>query len=260
MIPMLSRTVGSRVEDLESSMKLMQTEIDNIQSEIRSMKEDMKKMMKQLELIVHKSINPPWNSTNPVIAFQKENRFSEIKQRKLGLPSFVGKDPDDWILTAERYFALNRLTNEERLEAAVIAFEGDAIRWFQWESKRSPMIQWGEMKLRLLKHFGSTIVGSGKQFLTLKQEGTVADYRRKYVNLAADLEGVSEEVFLSQFINGLQPMIKAEIRLFSPTNVSDAMDLASKIEEKNKIVNEHKSDGIWFNNKEEDDIHGRIRD
>ncbi|KAL7616164.1 hypothetical protein Lser_V15G03440 [Lactuca serriola] len=131
------------------------------------------------------------------------------------------------------------------------AFEGDAIRWFQWENKRSPMIQWEDMKLKLLKHFGITGHGSlFEKFLEVKQEDTVADYRRKYVNLAAPLEGISEEVFLSQFMKGLKPIIKAETRLVSPTNVSDAMDIASRIEVKNKTL---KSDGNGVDDHEEVD-------
>ncbi|CAH1440803.1 unnamed protein product [Lactuca virosa] len=214
---MMSPTLGSRVHKLESRMGIMQTEIGNIQSEFGSMKEDMQKIMKRLKVLVRN----------------------------------VGDDRQDWILRAEHHFSLNHLTNEERIEAAVVAFKGDAIRWFQWENKKSPMIQWEDMKLKLLKHFGITGHGSlFEKFLELKQEGTVADYRRKFVNLAAPLEGISEEVFLSQFMNGLQPMIKDEVRLFSPTNVSDAMDIACRIEEKN---NNLKSDGNAFDNQEEVD-------
>ncbi|CAH1440802.1 unnamed protein product [Lactuca virosa] len=235
---MMSLTV--RVDELESRMKLVQTEIGNVQSEIGSMKEDMQKMMKLFELFVRNVGND-----------REINRFTAIKERKLDLPSFDGKDPEDWIFRAEHHFDLNRLTNEERIEAAVVAFEGDAIRWFQWESKRSPMIQWEDMKLKLLKHFG--ITGSGslfEQFLEVKQEGNVADYRRKFVNLAAPLDDISEEMFLGQFMSGLQPMIKAELRLFSPENVSDAMDIASRIEEKNKSL---VSAGNWFHDEEEVD-------
>ncbi|XP_023760992.1 uncharacterized protein LOC111909400 [Lactuca sativa] len=233
-------SLTARVDELESRMKLVQTEIGNVQSEIGSMKEDMQKMMKLFELFIRNVGND-----------REMNRFTAIKERKLDLPTFDGNDPEDWILRAEHHFDLNHLTNEERLEAAAIAFEGDAIRWFQWESKRSPMIEWEDMKLKLLKHFG--ITGSGslfEKFLEVKQEGSVADYRRKFVNLAAPLDDISEEMFLGKFMSGLQPMIRSELRLFSPENVSDAMDIASRIEKKNKSL---KSAGIWFDNQEEVD-------
>lgn len=36
---------------------------------------------------------------------------------------FVNLNLDGWILKVERYFTLNRLMNEEKLEAGVMAFE-----------------------------------------------------------------------------------------------------------------------------------------
>ena len=55
--------------------------------------------------------------------------------------------------------------------------------------------------------------------------------------MAAPLEGIFEELFLSQFINGLSTNIKAEQRLLSPISLSDAMELANRIGEKNRVLN-----------------------
>lgn len=49
--------------------------------------------------------------------------------RKLDLPQFDGTKPDDWILRAERYFAFYRLNDEEKLEDAVVGFDGDVLLW-----------------------------------------------------------------------------------------------------------------------------------
>ncbi|XP_074323394.1 uncharacterized protein LOC141660315 [Apium graveolens] len=56
--------------------------------------------------------------------------------RKLDMALFDGSDPDGWIMRVERYFNFYRLSEEERLEAVVVALEGDALHWFQWEPKR----------------------------------------------------------------------------------------------------------------------------
>lgn len=47
--------------------------------------------------------------------------------RKLDMPIFDGTDPDGWVLRVDRYFNFYRLTEEERLEAVVVALEGDAL-------------------------------------------------------------------------------------------------------------------------------------
>ena len=52
---------------------------------------------------------------------------TDFRFRRLEMPLFDGTNPDGWILKAERYFAFHRFTNDEKLEAAVVAFEGDAL-------------------------------------------------------------------------------------------------------------------------------------
>ena len=47
------------------------------------------------------------------------------------MPVFDRMNPDRWALKAERYFNLNRFSNEKKLKAAVIAFENNALLWYQ---------------------------------------------------------------------------------------------------------------------------------
>ena len=61
---------------------------------------------------------------------------SNWKMRKLDLPLFDGTNPDGWILRAERFFHFYRLGEEDQLEAAIVALEGDALLWYQWERRR----------------------------------------------------------------------------------------------------------------------------
>lgn len=119
----------------------------------------------------------------------------------------------------------------------MIAFDGDALRWFHWENRRRLIKNWNELKCSMLKHFLSNSNGSlCEQFLALRQESTVEESRRKFMFLAAPLNDVSEEVLLSQFINGLDPMVKAEVRLLSPYNLNAAMKVAMKIKVKNRVA------------------------
>ncbi|KAJ9566908.1 hypothetical protein OSB04_002874 [Centaurea solstitialis] len=75
---------------------------------------------------------------------------------------------------------MNRLSKKEKLKVAVIAIEGDALKWFQWENKRHTIVTWEEFKKLLPIQFRS--VGEGslcEQFLAVKQETTVKDYKLK---------------------------------------------------------------------------------
>lgn len=60
----------------------------------------------------------------------------------------------------------------------------------------------------------------------MKQEGTIAEYPQNFLELAAPLEDLLDEVALGKFITGLKVDIRAEVRVVEPTHLGWAMDLA----------------------------------
>ena len=40
---------------------------------------------------------------------------SDLRGRRLEMPIFEGENPDEWIFRAKRYFAVNQLTDEEKI-------------------------------------------------------------------------------------------------------------------------------------------------
>lgn len=52
------------------------------------------------------------------------------------MPVFDGNNPDGWVFWAKRYFNMNRLTEAEKLDAAVINLDRDPLAWFQWGDGR----------------------------------------------------------------------------------------------------------------------------
>lgn len=104
--------------------------------------------------------------------------------KKLDLPMFDGENPDGWILRAERFFNFYKLAEEEQVEAAIVALEGDALLWFQWENNRRPIRGWDEMKRVMLQQFRPTSAGSlYEQWLSHQQTTTVVAYRRGFIEL-----------------------------------------------------------------------------
>ena len=47
--------------------------------------------------------------------------------RRLEMPIFTGENPDGWLFQAERYFNMNRLSENEKMAVAGVSFEGDAL-------------------------------------------------------------------------------------------------------------------------------------
>lgn len=149
---------------------------------------------------------------------------------------FDGTNPDGWILRAERYFSFYRLSEEEKIEATVVALEGKALLWVQYEHRRRPIERWEQAKTFLRRQFRSSSAGSlQEQWLAHVQEGTLAEYRMKFIELIAPLEDIPEEIALGQFLTGLKEDVRTEVRLFGPISVDQAMDLAIMVEDKLRL-------------------------
>ncbi|KAL4575031.1 hypothetical protein LXL04_021871 [Taraxacum kok-saghyz] len=161
----------------------------------------------------------------------------EYRHRKVDMLTFDRKDPDGWILQAERYFTIYQLIDEEKIEAAVLSLNGDALAWYRWTNRQQELRTWEEIKAMLLKRFRPIHGGDlYEQWPALVQTGTTDEYVRRFIELSAPLEGVTEHVALGNFLNGLKAPIKSELRLWAPQTWGRAIDLAQQIEEKNRAV------------------------
>ncbi|KAI0510225.1 hypothetical protein KFK09_010826 [Dendrobium nobile] len=157
------------------------------------------------------------------------------KVRKLKMPIFEGEDGHGWIYKVERYFAVNGLTDDEKLTAAGLCLEGKALAWYQWRDRREPIRTWREFKDCLLERFRAD--GGGdfyEQFFALTQEGTVADYRDRFEYLASRLDHISESALEGNFMKGLKPEIRTAVRVLEPRNLGKAMELAQLVEDQKK--------------------------
>lgn len=67
------------------------------------------------------------------------------------------------------------------------------------------------------------------------------NYRRRFIQLAAPLERVTEEVMLASFVRGLEPGIKNELRVSRHASLEEAMELATRLEVKNKELRSGRS-------------------
>ncbi|KAL2506316.1 Uncharacterized protein Adt_21937 [Abeliophyllum distichum] len=109
------------------------------------------------------------------------------------------------------YFNVNLLTEAERLEAAALCFNGDALAWYQCEAYRRPMRRWAEMKTALLERLSS---------------------------LAIRILNVYEEMLEENFVNGLKLEIRAEIKLMRHLGMDQIMDVAQRVEDRNVMLNQ----------------------
>lgn len=125
-----------------------------------------------------------------------DQRF-DFRPRRMEMPIFSGGDPDEWGYRAERYFGLQRLSEAEQLEAAIMCLEGAALHWFRWENSRRTIASWEELKGLLEKRFRSVTEGSlFDRLLRLRQGSSVQEYRRDFEALASSLGPVEDSLLV----------------------------------------------------------------
>lgn len=157
---------------------------------------------------------------------ERHNTMNEgWKQRRLVLPGFNGENRDGWIAKVEHYFSVYNLPETEKMTTAVVGLEGRALNWWQWIKHRKTITSWAELKSLLLHYFrphnGRSLC---EQWLSVIQEGTVAEYSEKFILYAAPLTHIPEDVILSTFIKGLKPLIHVELRMWNPDTIEMAID------------------------------------
>lgn len=55
-----------------------------------------------------------------------------------------------WIFRVERYFAVNEISEAERLQAVGVCLEGKALNWYYWMESLQQMLTWEDFKRELL--------------------------------------------------------------------------------------------------------------
>ncbi|KAI0501936.1 hypothetical protein KFK09_016881 [Dendrobium nobile] len=169
---------------------------------------------------------------------------TDTRMRKLKVPVFEGEDAYGWVYRVERYFAVNGVTEEEKLMAVPICLEGKSLAWFQWIEGRQPIRSWEEFKDLLLHRFRVSSEGTHyEQFMSLVQEGTVAEYRERFELLSGRLRGMPDDAMEGNFMKGLKPYIRAAIRVVNPRGIVGIMETAQLVEDKQKADQTRKSGG-----------------
>ncbi|KAF7811943.1 Retrotransposable element Tf2 [Senna tora] len=132
------------------------------------------------------------------------------KHGKLELPIFDGDEGIGWLFKVEHYFTLNKLSDDEKLEAS---------------------------KRELLRRFHQAQRGNGYEMLmALKQEESIAEFREKFDLLFAPLKNALEEMLIGAYQNGLKEEIRAELRMVKAQTLLEVVDLAHQIEERNMVL------------------------
>ncbi|KAL6544187.1 hypothetical protein OROGR_010684 [Orobanche gracilis] len=84
-----------------------------------------------------------------------------------------------------------------------------------------------------------------EQLLEIKQSKSIDEYRNKLISAAESLARDSEEIKLSEFVNGFETVFRVELRLRSPTCLEEAIQFAVNIEKRNRDLMRLRFGGDW---------------
>ena len=70
----------------------------------------------------------------------------ESLTRRLEISIFEGWNPEGWIFWVERFFLANKMTEEEKMEAATISLDGETLVGFQWEENSATHNELGRVE------------------------------------------------------------------------------------------------------------------
>ena len=148
------------VGELDVKMEGIKKGVDAMRGEVQTIERNVAIMLEQVAYLRTKWEDQEWERKNkakerdrpseftqnsevsPGIGMGREfedgiggNWWPEVQGRRLEMPSFEGENLDEWIFRAKRYFTINQLSEEEKIELAALCFEAGALAWFQWETQ-----------------------------------------------------------------------------------------------------------------------------
>ena len=157
---------------------------------------------------------------------------SSPPQKKLELPDFDGKNPDDWIFRVDKCFSVNQTEEEEKLTQAMASMVGCAVTWLRMIQDRDELLDWRDFKMKLRRRFkpsrGGTILS---QMLRLRQTGTISEYREQFEELSAEVPHVPNDVLEEIFLHGMKRSLREQVVRLRPMGMDEIVDTAKIIEE-----------------------------
>lgn len=155
---------------------------------------------------------------------------------RVDCPQFEGENPRAWKMKCETYFRVSGISPDVWVGVAALQFSGSALVWLQSTNAHVELMGWNDFSEAVCAKFGREEFQSLiRQFKRLRQEGTVLSYAEKFNELMHQLyahhPSWNSVFFITEFLDGLKPEVRAAVILHRPNDLDTAVDLACLQEE-----------------------------
>jgi hypothetical protein len=147
------------------------------------------------------------------------------------------KELENCLWDMKQYFGVAKIGANEQVNIAAMYLSGDAKLWWRTRIKEDlnagrPRIDtWDRLKQELKEQFlpNNTSWLAREDLKKLKQDRSLRDYVKEFSFLILDIENMSEEDRLFNFMSGLQPWAQAELRRQKVKDLSSAIAAADSL-------------------------------
>jgi hypothetical protein len=147
------------------------------------------------------------------------------------------KELENFLWDMEQYFSVAKIGVAEQVDLTVMYLTGDAKLWWRTRTKddlsagRPKIETWDRLKQELKEQFlpNNTSWIAREELKRLKHERSVREYVKSFSSLILDIENMSEEDRLFNFMSGLQTWAQAELRRQNVKDLSFAIATADNL-------------------------------
>jgi hypothetical protein len=153
---------------------------------------------------------------------------------KVDFPRFNGKNIRDWLYKCDQFFLLDATPANSMVRLASIHLDDLALQWHMnyMRQKFNIYPTWEQYVADITARFGDAFEDPLSSLLQVKHSGKVQDYIDQF-ELALTQVNLLPEHSLSIFLAGLEYHTQMHVRMFSPSSIAHAANLA-KLHESSK--------------------------
>ncbi|KAG6479323.1 hypothetical protein ZIOFF_062786 [Zingiber officinale] len=216
----------ARVLNLEGSLLHIQESLMEEMAQIRKNNEDLR-----YEIIVLRramASSPEAVPQRPLVRVPEPKSFGGMRS---------AKELENFLWDMEQYFVAAKVPETEKVTISSMYLIGDAKLW--WRTRmvddanagRQKIDTWDRLKKEMKDQFlpGNTSWIARDGLKRLKQSGSVRDYVKEFSSLMLDIQNMSEEDKLYNFLYGLQPWAQVELRRQNVRDLPSAIAAADAL-------------------------------
>ncbi|XP_015084310.1 uncharacterized protein LOC107027747 [Solanum pennellii] len=170
--------------------------------------------------------------------------LTRVESSKVKIPepkAFSGarsaKELENFIWDMEQYFTAARVPDADKLNITTMYLSGDAKLW--WRTRNADDVSAGRPRIdtwdKLIKEMRDQFLPSNASWLArdklkrLRQTGSVREYIKEFTSVMLDIQNMSDEDKLHNFISGMQGWAQNELRRQNVKDLPGAIAAADSL-------------------------------